>query len=91
MADPPTAPRAPRGAPKGDLSTLFPRNLGSSLARDPTTAMLLGLSLVRAFGVFPAGGREGLRVASAIINSDIAREDAVRFRHQTAARWCARS
>ena len=38
-----------------------------------------------------AGGRECLKVASAIINNDIAREDAVRFRHQTAARWCARS
>ena len=38
-----------------------------------------------------AGGRECLKVASTIINNDIAREDAVRFRHQTAARWCARS
>ena len=28
--------------------------------------------------------------ATTIVNNDIAREDAVRFRHETAARWCAR-
>ena len=38
-----------------------------------------------------AGSRDCLQYASTIINNDIAREDAVRFRHQTAARWCARS
>ena len=28
--------------------------------------------------------------ATTIVNNDIAREDAARFRHETAARWCAR-
>ena len=37
-----------------------------------------------------AGSRDCTLDASPIINDDIAREDAVRFRHQTAARRCAR-
>ena len=38
-----------------------------------------------------AGSRDETHDATPIINDDIAREDAVRFRHQTAARWRARS
>ena len=38
-----------------------------------------------------AGSRDETHHATPIINDDIAREDAVRFRHQTAERWCARS
>ena len=38
----------------------------------------------------PAGSRDCTLDASPIINDDIAREDAVRFHHQTAARRCAR-
>ena len=37
------------------------------------------------------GSRDETHDATPIINDDIAREDAVRFRHQTAERWCARS
>ena len=37
-----------------------------------------------------AGSRDCTLDASPIINDDIAREDAVRFHHQTAARRCAR-
>ena len=36
-----------------------------------------------------AGSRDETHHATPIINDDIAREDAVRFRHQTAARWRA--
>ena len=37
-----------------------------------------------------AGSRDETHDATPIINDDIAREDAVRFRHQTAAPWRAR-